>query len=191
MRIFRAITVVVLACGCVSLLAARAEAAAPTRAEVEATLRKSGPEGEADLPRLAGTAEAVLLAIAGDQAAEGPLRARAIAALAYARTARVHVFLENLVLKKGTSSDANDRLLLRRAMVALGWQSGPRVVEIVAPLLDHGDAEVRLDAAVALGLCRAAKAEAPLRAHLDQESDAAVRRQIEASLRMLAAKPER
>lgn len=184
-------TVVVLAFGGATLLAARAGAAGPTRAEVEAALRKSGPEGEADLPHLAGSAEAVLLSIAGDQAAEGPLRARAIAALAYARTARVHVFLENLVLKKGTSSDGTDRLLLRRAMVALGWQSGPRVVDIIAPLLDHGDAEVRLDAAVALGLCRAAKAEAPLRAHLDQESDAAVRRQIEASLRMLAAKPER
>src|SRR5262249_52366829 len=112
MRTFRAVTVVVLA----TLLAARAEAAGPTRAEAEAALRKTGREGEADLPRLAGSAEAVLLAIASDQAAEGPLRARAIAALAYARTARVHVFLENLVLKKGTSSDGTDRLLLRRAI---------------------------------------------------------------------------
>src|SRR5262245_64773995 len=108
------------------------------------------------------------MAIADDRAADRSLRARAVAVLAYARTARSHVFLENLVLRKAPSSDPTDRLLLRRAAVALGWQSGPRVVDILAPLLDHADAEVRLDAAVALGLCRSPKAEAPLRARLDQ-----------------------
>jgi hypothetical protein len=193
MTSYRAIAVGAWLLCCASLegaaRAAPAPPAPPTRAEVEATLRRSGPEGEADLPRLASTAEPILIAIADDKAADRALRARAVAALAYARTARVHVFLENLILRRATSSDPTDRLLVRRAAVALGWQSGPRVVEIVAPLLDQDDPEVRLDAAVALGLCRAAKAEVPLRARLEVEMDEAVRRQIEAALRTLGAKP--
>jgi HEAT repeat protein len=171
------------------LLAATAGAAAPpTRAEVETELKQEGNAGEAALPRLGATAEPILIAIADDRGVDGPVRARAVAALAYARTARAHIYLENLVLRKGTSSDATDKLLLRRATVALGWQSGPRVVDIVAPLLVHADAEVRLDAAVALGLSRAAKAEAPLRARLTDEQDLDVRRQIEIALRALAPK---
>src|SRR5262249_21375271 len=110
---------------------------------------------------------------------------------AYARNARVHVYLENLVLRKTPSNDPTDRLILRRAAVALGWQSGPRVVDIIAPLLDHADAEVRLDAAVGLGLSRAAQAEGPLRLRLEAEADPSVRRQIEASLRALAPPPQR
>jgi len=167
----------------VFILPATGRAAPPNRAEVEAALRK---EGDANLPRLAAEAEAILMAIADDKAVEGPVRGRAVAALAYARTARAHTYLENLVLRRATSSDLTDRLLVRRGAVALGWQAGPRVVDIVAPLLDHGDPEVRLDAAVALGLCRARGAEAPLRARLAQEQDPAVRRQIESALRTVA-----
>jgi HEAT repeat protein len=163
--------------------------AAPARADVEAALKKSGREAESELPRLAAAAEPVLIAIADDRAVDAGVRARAVAALAYARGPRVHAFLENLVLRKTPSSDPTDRLLLRRAAVALGWQAGPRVVETVAPLLDHADSEVRLDAAVALGLCRARDAEAPLRARLAEEQDPAVRRQIEAALRSLAPPP--
>jgi HEAT repeat protein len=176
----------VLAIPVAAALALAAAPAAPTRADVETVLKKEGRSGEQELPRLAASAEPILIAIAGDAAAEASLRARAVAALAYARTARAHVFLENLVLRKTPSSDPDDKLVLRRAAVSLGWQSGPRVVDILAPLLDHTDADVRLDAAVALGLCRAARAEVPLRAHLDEEPDPAVRRQIEASLRALA-----
>jgi len=170
--------------------AARADGP-PSRADVEATLRKGGSDKDANLPRLAAEAEPLLIAIADDKAVEGPIRARAVAALAYARSARAHTYLENLVLRKAPSSDAVDRLLVRRGAVALGWQSGPRVVDIIAPLLDHTDPEVRLDAAVALGLCRARAAEAPLRAHHDQETDPAVKRQIESALRAIAPAPPR
>lgn len=172
------------------LAPARGRAGGPTRAEVEATLRNGTHEGDAALPRLAA-AEAILMAIADDKAVDGPVRGRAVAALAYARTARAHTYLENVVLRRATSSDPVDRLLVRRAAVALGWQSGPRVVDVVAPLLDHADPEVRLDAAVALGLCRVGAAESPLRARLAQETDAAVRRQIESALRALAHTPSR
>ena len=61
------------------------------------------------------------------------------------------------------------------------------MVEVVAPLLDHSDVDVRLDAAAALGLARAREAEAPLRARLALESDAGVRRQIEAALKSVTA----
>jgi hypothetical protein len=164
-------------------VAARADGGPPTRTDVEAALRKGS---DANLPRLATEAEVILIAIADDKAVEGPVRGRAVAALAYARSARSHTYLENLVLRRSPSSDPVDRLLVRRGAVALGWQSGPRVVDIVAPLLDHTDPEVRLDAAVALGLSRAAAAEAPLRNHLSQETDPAVRRQIESALRAVA-----
>jgi HEAT repeat protein len=189
MTSLRAIAVGITVAGALWLAAAAHAAAPPTRAEVETELKQEGNAAEAALPRLGATAEPILIAIADDRAVEGTVRARAVAALAYARTARAHVYLENLVLRKGTSSDATDKLLLRRAAVALGWQSGPRVVDIIAPLLEHADAEVRLDAAVALGLSRAAKAEAPLRARLADEPDPAVRRQIEIALRALAPKP--
>jgi hypothetical protein len=155
------------------------------RGEVEAALAKSGGVGE--LSRLAATSPGPLMAIASDQAAPETVRARALSALAYARGLKVQTFLENFVVSRTPPLDATDRLLLRRAAVALGWQGDARLVEVLAPLLDNTDADVRLDAAVALGLGRTRGAEAPLRARLTAETDAAVRRQIEASLKSVTA----
>jgi len=160
-------------------------AKAPTRAEVESALAKGGGPGE--LQHWAATADGILTVVAADRAAPEIVRGRALAALAYARTSRVHAFLENFIIEKTPSSVPIDRVLLRRAATALGWQGGARVVEVVAPLLDHSDADVRLDAAAALGLARAREAEAPLRARLALETDAAVRRQIEAALKAVTA----
>jgi HEAT repeat protein len=158
----------------------------PTRAEVEARLRKATLGlSSAELADLGVAAGALLVQIADDHAATPLIRARAMAALAYVRTPAAHNFLENFVIRKGPSSDAIDRSLLRKAAVALGWQSGPRSVEILATLLDHPDAEVRIDAVVALGLTRTRAAEKPLRARLPAETDAAVRTQIESQLKML------
>jgi HEAT repeat protein len=165
--------------------AAAGGAAAPTRVEVETILKQEGPEQASELRRLATTAEPILIAIADDRALDPTVRGRAVAAFAYTQSARSHTFLENLILRRMPSSDPVDRLLVRRAAVALGWQSGSRVVDIVAPLLDHADPDVRTDAAVALGLCRARAGEAPLRARLSQESDPNVRRQIDAALRTI------
>jgi HEAT repeat protein len=161
----------------------------PSRADVETALRKAPQAGDAELSRLAARADAVLKAITEDRGADEALRARAVAALAYSSGARSHAFLENLIIGRAPSSSAVDRLLVRRAAVALGWRAGPRVVETVAPLLDHADPEVRLDAAVALGLCRAREAEKPLRARLAEEKDPSVRRQIEAALTVVAPPP--
>jgi HEAT repeat protein len=153
----------------------------PTRAEVEASLAKSS--APADLQRWAANADGILTAVATDRGASETVRGRALAALAYARTARVHAFLENFVIEKTPSSVEVDRRLLRRAAVSLGWQGGARVVELVAPLLESTDTDVRLDAAAALGLCRDRTAEAPLRARLTVETDAAVKRQLESALK--------
>jgi HEAT repeats len=162
-----------------------AAAKAPIRAGVEAALAKSGGVGE--LSRLAATSPGQLMAIAADPAAPETVRARALSALAYARNLKAQTFLENFVVARTPPLDATDRLLLRRAAVALGWQGDARLVEVVAPLLENADADVRLDGAVALGLGRTRDAEAPLRARLATETDAAVRRQIEASLKSVTS----
>ncbi|MEA2696036.1 MAG: hypothetical protein QOI66_307 [Myxococcales bacterium] len=128
----------------------------------------------------------ILFAIVDDRAAAPALRARALAALGLVRTPAAHEFLENLLIRKLPSSDPTDRLLLRKGAVALGWQSGPRVVETLTPLLNHPDPDVRLDAVVALGLARNRTAEKPLQDRLTHEDDANVRRQITTQLRLLS-----
>jgi hypothetical protein len=157
----------------------------PTRAQVESALAKGSAPGE--LQHWAATADGILTTVAADRAASETVRGRALAALAYARTSRAHAFLENFIVEKTPSSAPIDRVLLRRAATSLGWQGGARVVEVLAPLLDHSDADVRLDGAAALGLSRAREAEAPLRARQAAETDAAVRRQIEAALKSVTA----
>jgi len=157
----------------------------PTRAEVESALAKGGSPGE--LQRWAATADGILTAVAADRSASETVRGRALSALAYSKSSRAHAFLENFIVEKTPSSAPVDRVLVRRAAASLGWLGGPRVVEVLGPLLDSGDAEVRLDAAAALGLARARDAEKPLRARLAVETDAAVRRQIEAALKAVTA----
>ena len=157
----------------------------PTRVDVESALAKDG--GPRELQHWAVTADRILTDVAADRAVTETVRVRALSALAYARTARAHAFLENFIMEKTPSSAPVDRTLLRRAATSLGWQGGARVVEILGPLLDHSDADVRLDAAAALGLTRARDAEGPLRTRLAVEADPAVRRQIEAALKAVTA----
>jgi hypothetical protein len=167
------------------LLAANAGApAASTRNDVQAALEKD--PGPAQLQKLAEQAQPALLAIADDASVPTETRGRALSALAYARSARAHAFLENFVIKKTPSRDPRDHALLRRAAMALGWQSGPRLGEVLGPLLDSDDREVRLDAATALELGRAHDAERPLRARLAVETDPAVKKQLRAALNAIA-----
>lgn len=157
----------------------------PTRVEVESALAKDG--GPRELQHWAAVADGILAAVAADRAVTETVRGRALSALAYARTSRAHTFLENFIIEKTPSSAPLDRILLRRAATSLGWQGGARVVEILGPLLENSDADVRLDAAAALGLARARDAEGPLRARLAVEADPTVRRQIEAALKAVTA----
>jgi len=157
----------------------------PTRVEVETALGKGGSPGE--LQHWAASADGILTALAADRTASETVRGRALSALAFAKTSRAHAFLENFIIEKAPSSAPVDRVLVRRAAGSLGWQGGARVVEVLGPLLDNGDPDVRLDAAAALGLARARDAEGPLRARLALETDPAVRRQIEAALKAVTA----
>ncbi len=154
-----------------------------TRADVEAALAKN--PGPAELRHLAETEEPVLMVIADDRAVSEGVRGRALSGLAYGRSGRSHAFLENFIIRVTPSRDPSDHVLLRRAATALGWRAGPRLTEVLAPLLDSDDRDVRLDAAAALALGRPRDAERPLRARLAIETDAAVKRQIEAALRAL------
>jgi hypothetical protein len=160
---------------------------APTRSDVEAALARAPGPGE--LRHLVESAEPVVIAIAADRAASEATRGRALSALAYARSGRSHAFLENFIIRETPSREPSDHVLVRRAAMALGWRSGPRLTEVLAPLLDSDDRDVRLDAAAALGLGRPRDAERPLRARLAVETDPAVKRQIEAALRLVAPPP--
>ena len=163
-----------------------ARPAAPTRGEVQARLEKAARGLSAhDVADLGAGAGGLLAGIADDKTVAAPIRLRAMAALAYARAPATHDFLESYLVRQRSSRDPLDRALLRKAAIALGWQSGPRTVEVLAELLDHDDAEVRLDAVVALGLTRTRRAEKPLRDRLAIETDAGVRAQIEGQLRVL------
>ena len=181
-----ALSVVVLSVADLSAVAspARAETDRPA---MEVRLEKAATGLTAAEAGALGPGEIrILFAIVDDRAAAPALRARALAALGLVRTPAAHEFLENLLIRKLPSSDPTDRLLLRKGAVALGWQSGPRVVESLAPLLNHADPDVRLDAVVALGLARTRAAEKPLQDRLTREDDANVRRQITTQLRLLS-----
>lgn len=167
-----------------SVLAVDGGAAPTTQHDVEAALNRAPTPTE--LRKLAETAEPALMAIAKDEAAATAVRGRALSALAYARNGRVHAFLENFIIKKTPSREPADHVLLRHAATSLGWQSGPRLTEVLGPLLENDDPEVRQDAAAALGLARAKDAERLLRDRLAVETDPAVKREIEAALRAIA-----
>jgi hypothetical protein len=124
-----------------------------------------------------GTDE-TLIEIAGDGKAELLVRSRAVSTLGYFATAASRRFLEATIDAKGPSAEAGDRLLVRRAAVALGWLGGMEVPGRLAPLLSSDDPDVRLDAAVGLGLTRLPAAASSLRKRLDLEPVDKVRAQI-------------
>jgi HEAT repeat protein len=156
------------------------------RQQVEAFLAAHDVPTAAELRALAAAPENALMAIASDQRAEGLIRSRAVAALRLVATQEVRVFLGKLIQSKAKATDKTDRLLVRRAAVALGWMAQAGTVEQLALLFDNEDAEVRLDAAIGLGLTRAAAAATPLRRQLAVEPAPRVRDQIERQLRALS-----
>ena len=127
----------------------------------------------------------ILIAIAGDPKADLQLRARAVTALGYVSTRPGRAFLEAVVKDKTSSKDAGDKLLLRKAALALGWAGGTRVPAQLGPLLDHPDPDVRLDVAIGLGLTRSEEAADLLRKRFDVETVPKVRSQIGRQLRLI------
>ncbi len=158
------------------------------RVRCEAYLATHDVAVAAELRALAKAPEDALMDIASDTRAQGLIRARAVAALRLVPSHGVYVFLSKLVEGKAKASDATDRLIVRRAAVALGWlgwMGGDATAQKLAQLFENEDAEVRLDAAIGIGLTRAENAATVLRRQLAVETAPRVRNQIERQLRTL------
>jgi HEAT repeat protein len=168
------------------LVAAKPVPAKVPRATLEPRLRNYKPDPAAWRALGPGTDEA-LIEIAGDGKTEVLLRSRAVSTLSYFPTSAARKFLESTVGAKASSTDATDRLLVAKAAVALGWLGGVRVPDQLAPLLDHPDPDVRLDAAIGLGLTRLPSAAEVLRKRLDIETAARVRAQISRQIQVIEA----
>jgi hypothetical protein len=159
------------------------------RSKIEAYLAAHDVASAADLQGLATAPEKALMAIASDLRVAGLVRSRAVAALRLVASREVQSFLTKLVQTKAKAIDATDRLIVRRAAVVRGWMAGAGTAEQLALLFDNDDAEVRLDAAIGIGLTRAETAAMLLRRQLAVESAPRVRAQIERQLRALGEAP--
>jgi len=156
------------------------------RPTVEARLRANTlPRSTADWQALGTGIDEVLLAIARDPKADLQLRGQAISALGVVSTRPGRAFLEDLVKQKASAMDAGDKFLLRKAALALGWAGGTAVPAEIEPLLEHPDPDVRLDAAIGLGLTRSEEAADILRRRFDVEPVPKVRNQIGRQIRII------
>jgi hypothetical protein len=163
-----------------------APAGRPDRAAVEARLRANTlPSSAADWRELGPGVDEVLIAIAGDAKADLQLGAHAVSALGVVSTRLGRAYLETVVKQKASSTDAGDKLLLRKAVLALGWAGGTLVPAQIGPLLEHPDPDVRLDVAIGLGLTRSEEAADLLRKRFDVETVPKVRSQIGRQLRLI------
>ncbi len=153
---------------------------------IEARLRADTlPRSAADWLALGTRIDEVLIAIAGDPKADLRLRAQAVRALGVVSTRPGRAFLESVVKQKASAKDAGDKLLLRKAALALGWIGGAAVPAQLGPLLEHPDPEVRLDVAIGLGLTRSEEAADFLRKRFADETVPKVRNQIGRQLRLI------
>ncbi len=173
--------------GLLAVAPAGAEPPPPAgRAAVESRLRAHGlPQAPAAWKALGSRVDEVLVAIGGDAKVEAPIRARAMGALAFFPTPAARRFLEDTIERRAASSDPSDRLMVRRAAVALGWIGGVTAAARLGPLIENADPDVRQDAAVGLGLTRLPAAADLLRKRLAAEPVARVRAHIERQLRTI------
>jgi hypothetical protein len=186
-------TIVSVTIGLVSLTPVRglaresgASHASEVRAKLVAYLATHDVPAAPDLRAIEKSPEPSLMDIASDDHLEALTRARAISALRLLPSPSVQAFLGQVVQSKAKATDAGQRLIVRRAAVALGWMPSAEAPAKLALLFENEDAEVRLDAAIALGLTRLAEAAVFLRQQLAAESAPRVRDQIERQLRVLS-----
>lgn len=154
------------------------------RDTVEPKLRHYHPDPEGWRALGPGT-DATLIEIARDGKVEVLLRARAVSTLGYFATPAARQFLEATIDGKAASANADDRLLVRKAAVALGWLGGTTVPGRLAPLLQNEDPDVRIDAAAGLGLTRLPTAADALKKRLEIESVDRVRAQISRQIQVI------
>jgi HEAT repeat protein len=156
-----------------------------TRSVVEARLKAYEPNGLSAWQSLGPGTDQALVEIGRDPKVDVLVRGRAVSALGYFPTPPARRFLEDMLRAKAAATADDDKLLLRKAAVALGWMAAREVPELLGPLLAHADPEVRVDAAIGLGLSRLAAAADLLRKRLDVEPVARVRSQIGRQLRVV------
>jgi HEAT repeat protein len=159
--------------------------AATERSRFEAYLGDHDVPTAAELRALGKTPDQSLMALSSDAHAAGLVRARATAGLRFFPTPEVQTFLGKLIQKNAKATDATDRLIVRRAALALGWMVVADAPNTLALLFDNDDVEVRVDAAIGLGLTRSEAAVGHLRRRLAVESAPRAREQIERQLRAM------
>jgi HEAT repeat protein len=159
----------------------------PERAKVEAYLQTHDVASAAELRGVLPAPEKTLMIVTSDEHEDRLVRARAVAALRLFPSPAVQEFLERVVQDKATATDATDRLIVRRAAIALGWMASADAPEILAALFANEDPEVRLDAALGISMSRAEAAVAILRKQLVVETSPRVRQHIERQLVALGA----
>ncbi len=162
---------------------------APEKAKIEAYLATRDVPSAAELQGFAAAPEKALMAIASDGHAPRLTRARAVAALRLLPSPSVQEFLVKLVQSKAKATDETERLLLRRAAVALGWIGGSDVPDRLFLLFENDDPEVRLDAVLGISMTRASTAAELLHKQLAVESSPRVREQIQRQLTALGEEP--
>ena len=170
---------------CLVVASADAGRAATERSRFEAYLGDHDVPTAAELRALGKAPDKTLMALSSDPHAEGLVRARATAGLRFFPTPEVQTFLGKLIQKNAKATDATDRLIVRRAALALGWMVVADAPDTLALLFDNDDVEVRVDAAIGLGLTRSESATGYLRRRLAVESAPRVREQIERQLRAM------
>jgi hypothetical protein len=172
-----------------SILLAGPSAAPPARAErakVEGRLQaNTPPSSAADWQALGAGVDEILITIAEDTKVDLRMRGRAVSALGTVPTRAGCAFLERVIREKASSKDERDKLILRKAAVALGWAGATGAAAQIGPLLQHPDPEVRLDAAIGLGLTRSEQAADLLRKRFDVETIRKVRSQIGRQLSLI------
>jgi HEAT repeat protein len=168
----------------ISLLLSASTPTRATRATVEPKLVRYHPDA-AQWRALGPGTDETLIEIARDPKAELLVRSRAVSTLSWFATAASRRFLEATIESKGSSADVGDRLLVRRAAVALGWLGGTEVPGRLAPLLGHDDPDVRTDAAAGLGLTRLPAAATALKRRLDVEPVESIRAQISRQIQII------
>ncbi len=164
---------------------ARPEPAAE-RAAFQAYLENHDVPSADELEKLGPSPAKTLIAIASDEQLKGLTRARAVSALRLWPSPVVQSYLEGLIQNKATATAAADRLMLRRAAIALGWMAGSNAPDLLAALFANEDVEVRVDAVLGISMSRAETAAGTLRKQLVVESSPRVRQQIERQLVALA-----
>jgi HEAT repeat protein len=179
-----------LAIGLITIAAASpapdARPATSERTAIETYLATHDLPTVAGLDALSKLPEKTLMAIALDAHGERLTRARAVAALRLLPSPAVQDFLAKLIRDNASTTDATERLLLRRAAISLGWMSGSDAPERLALLFENEDAEVRLDAVSGIAMSRAETAVPVLRKQLSVEASPRVRDQIRRQLKVLS-----